>query len=59
MDFEGPLRLHFTGAAISDEAVGVDGSCCVSGGVRRLGTGTCRVPAPWSPERSIIAAEHC
>lgn len=58
MVFEGPLRLRFTGTAVSDEAVGVGGSCCVSSRVRRLGTGTCYVPAPWSPEQLVLAAEH-
>lgn len=44
MDFEG-LRPCFTGAAVSDEAVGTDGSG-VSSGVRRLRMGTSCVPVP-------------
>lgn len=59
MDFEGPLRLCFTGTAVSDEATDLGGSCCVSSGVRRLSTGTCRVLALQSPEQSVLAAEHC
>lgn len=44
MDFEG-FRPCFTGAAVSSEAIGTDGSR-VRSGVRRLRMGTSCVPVP-------------